>query len=264
LAAVALLFIVLLVKDKPLFLLVITGLVAFGITISNFAQTVIAHFFIKQDFKQLVKYGLIVLVLIIPLTLLSNLVYPNSQPYFWDIKTFRGEGHNSFPLTLQRANFLGRVMVLHSIVAPQPLILKEEIPFLKVWMFRAAIKKDPMRIAQYETLLGNSLAYIWLGFVLFGGYLFIKNFKKQDNRFSIVFIVILLFNFSLHMQYGKDVFLYSTNWTYTLILFLALAWKEFAEKRWFQISLLIFIALLLINNSQLIFTMLFTSAQHIQ
>jgi hypothetical protein len=264
LAATALLFLVFLIKEKSNFFLVTAGLVAFGITVSNFAQTVIAHFFIKRDFKGIIKYGVIVLALIIPLTLLNNFFYPDSQPYFWEINSYKGEDHNSFEPTFQRANYLGRVMLLHSVVAPQPLILQEEIPFLKVWMFRASIKKDPMQIAQYETVLGNSLAFLWLGLILLGGYLFLKNFQKQDNRFFITFIAILLFNFLLHMQYGKDVFLYSVNWTYALILFLALAWRELANQKWFQISLLLFVVLLLANNSQLILTMLSTSAQHIQ
>jgi len=264
LATTALIFLVLVLKDKPLFVLVITGLVAFGITISNFGQTVIAHFFIKRSIKQIIIYGLIVVAFIVPLTLLHNFIYPDSQPYFWDLTSYQGEGHNQFPPVPQRANFLGRVMVLNSIVAPEPLILQEEIPFLKVWMFRASIKKEPMRLANYETLLQNVTAYAWLGLVILGGILFLKNIHKQDNRYQITFIIILLFNFALHMRYGKDVFLYSVNWMYALILFLALAWKEFADKRWFQITLLTFILLLCINNAQLILTMLSTSALHIK
>lgn len=264
LAAVALTFLVLLLRDKPLFALVIAGLVAFGITISNFGQTVIAHLLIKRDIKQWVKYGLIVAALVVPLTLLNNSIYPNSQPYFFDVKSYEGEGHNSFPPTVQRGTYLARVMFLHSIVAPEPLILDEEIPFLKVWMFRASIKKDPMRIAQYESWFGTSLAYTWLALIFLGGALFLKNLWRQDNRFLFTFILILLFNFALHMQYGKDVFLYSTNWTYAIILFLALAWRELANKRWFQISLLVFVALQLVNNSRLILTMLSASALHIK
>jgi hypothetical protein len=131
-------------------------------------------------------------------------------------------------------------------------------------MFRASIKRDPMRIAQYETWFDTTVAYIWLAFILLGGIFFLKNLRNQDNRFMFAFILILLFNFTLHMQYGKDVFLYATNWTYALILFLALAWRELADKRWFQIALLIFLALLLVNNSRLIFTMLSVSALHIR
>jgi hypothetical protein len=263
LTASALIFIVLLLKDKPLFALVMVGLATFGITISNFAQTIIAHLFVKRNFKQWVLYGLIVAALVIPLTLLNNFLYPDSQPYFFDISSYGSEGHNSFQPTVQRGSYLARVMFLHSIVAPDPLILKEEIPFLKVWMFRASIKRDPMRIAQYDAWFGTAIAYIWLAFMLLGGILFLKNLRKQDSRFVFTFILILLFNFALHMQYGKDVFLYSTNWTYALVLFLSLAWRELADKRWFQIILLVFLALLLANNSRLIFTMLSTAAQHI-
>jgi hypothetical protein len=207
---------------------------------------------------------LIIAALVVPLNLLNNVVYPNSQPYFFDLAAYNGEGHNTFRPTVQRGLLLGRVMFLNSIVAPDPLILKEEIPFLKVWMFRAAIHNTPMRIAEYDTWMGTSIGYVWLIFLLLGGVLFLKNFRGQDNRFLFTFILILLFNFIVSMQYGKDVFLYAANWTYAIILFLALAWRELANKKWFQISLLVFIALLLVNNSSLIFTMLNTSAMHLK
>jgi hypothetical protein len=264
LGAIALLAILLLLKEKPLWMFIATGLIAFGITVSNAAQTVIAHLIIKRDIKQIIQYGLIALVLIAPLTLLNNFVYPNSQPYFWDLASYQTEDSNSFQPTLQRANYLGRVILLHSVVAPQPLILKEEIPFLKVWISRAAIDNAPMQLAQYKTPLANALAFTWLGLISLGGFLFLKNFSKSENRFALTFSLILLFNFFLHLQYGKDVFLYSANWTYALILFLALAWQELANKIWFQTALLTFIALVNINNAQLILTMLTTSAQHIK
>jgi hypothetical protein len=260
LAAVALIFLVLLLKDKPLIVLVITGLVSFGITITNFAHMVIAFIFVKRDFKQWVKYGLIVGALVIPLALLNNFIYPKSQPYFFIPSSLTAETGNTFPLTTRRATAIARVMVLHSIVAPDPLILKEEIPFLKVWMFKA----DPMRVSIYKTWFGKFVAYFWIGLVLLGGFFFLKNIKKDDNRFPIAFIFILLFNFVLHLRYGKDVFLYSANWTYAIIFFLAFAWKELASKRWFQFVLLTFLALLLVNNSRLIFTMLDTAAMHIK
>ena len=264
LSAVALIFIILLLKDKPLFTLVITGLVAFGITISNVGQTFIAHFFIKRNFKQLILYGIIIGALVVPLSLLNNAIYPESQPYFWQLSTLEAEGHNSFPATYQRANYMVRVMFLSSFVAPEPLVVRDGFPFPKTWLFRAAIQKDPMYLASYETWFSTSVAYAWFGLLLFGGMLFLKNLLKQDNRYFLTFIFTILFNFALYLQYGKDVFLYATNWTYAIILFLALAWREFAEQRWFQILLLFFITLLLINNSQLLWTMLYISAPSVK
>jgi len=260
LAAVALVFMVLLLRDKPLFVLVITGTISFGITLTNFIQTAIAFIMVKRDFKQWVKYGLIVGALVIPLALLNNFIYPNSQPYFFIPSNLTSETGNTFAPSVARGAAVLRVMFLHSIVAPDPLILKEEIPFLKVWMFKA----EPMRVSEYRTWFGKTLAYAWLGLLLLGGFLFLKNLRKEDNRFTFAFILILIFNFLLHLRYGKDLFLYSTNWTYAIILFLGLAWRELANKRWFQVVLLIFVALLMANNSRLIFTMLSTSALHIK
>lgn len=255
LGAVALIFIVLLLKDKPLYALVITGLAAFGITVSNIAQTFIAHLVVKRDIKQLIKYGLIVGALVVPLNLLSGYIYPDTHPYFWDLSPLQYEEKNVFPINIQRANYLARVVFLHSVVAPEPLLLKEDIPFLKVWMFRASMKKAPMQIASYETWFDSSVAFLWVVLILLGAALFLKNFSKQDQRFSFVFILTILFYFVLHLRYGRDVFLYSSNWTYAIILTLALAWRELSEKRWFHISLLAFIVLLLANNSRLILIM---------
>jgi hypothetical protein len=263
LSAVALAFLILLLKEKPLWLQILAGLTAFGITISNVAQTFIAHFFVKRNLRQLILYGLIVAALTVPLTLLNNVIYPDSQPYFWDLSLLEGEGHNQFPVTLQRADYLARVMALHSFVAPEPLAIDDEFNFTKVWMFRAAIKRDPMRLANYESPLGDVLALVWVGLLVLGGIL-LKNIRKQDNGFPLAFIATLLFYFILHLRYGKDVFLYSANWTYAILLFLALAWRELAEKRWFQILLLAFILLLLVNNSELLRTMMEVTAPTVQ
>ena len=230
LSVIALVFLVLLLKDRPLYMQVIAGLVAFGITISNVGQTFIAHFFVRRNIKQIIIYGLIVGALVVPLSLLNNWVYPNSQPYFWELSTLNSEGHNQFPRTLQRANFMVRTMALHSFVAPEPLVIRDGFPFAKVWMFRASIKKDPMRISTYETPLGNGLSRVWAGLMMLGGVLFLKNIFKQDNGYSLTFIFTVLFFFIVYMQYGKDVFLYATNWTYAIMLFLALAWRELATQ----------------------------------
>jgi hypothetical protein len=260
LAAVAMAFMVLLLKDKPLFALIIAGTLSFGITITNFIQTAIAFIFVKRDLKQWIKYGLIVGALVIPLALLNNFIYPNSQPYFFIPSNLTIEADNTFAPSVARRAAILRVMFLHSIVAPDPLILEEEIPFLKVWIFKA----EPMRLSEYDTWFGRTLAFAWLGLLLLGGFLFLKNLRKEDNRFTFAFTLILLFNFALHLRYGKDLFLYSANWTYAVILFLSLAWKELANKKWFQVVLLVFLALLLVNNSRLIFTMLSASALHIK
>lgn len=262
LGAAALIFIVLLLKDKPMYMLILTGIAAFGITISNFAQPVFAHILVKRNIKQWIIFGAIVSVSVFPLSLLNNYIYPDASPYFWDFNALGWEEKNVFPPNIQRANYLGRIMVMNSFVAPEPLLLKEYPPILKIWMFRASIRKAPMQIAQYYGWYESLVAYLWLGFVALGGVLFLKNLRKQDLRFPSTFIVTVLFYFALHLQYGKDVFLYTANWTYAILLFLALAWQEFSGKRWFQFSLLGFVGLMLINNTRLILFMLTVAFLH--
>jgi hypothetical protein len=269
-AAVTMLFIVLLLKDTPLVVFIIGGLLTFGITLSSIIQPTIAFVFVRRDVRQWLKYGLIIAALVVPLSLLNNIVYPNSQPYFFDPSSYGTEGRSTFTPSVGRTLAVARVMFFKSIVAPDPLILKREIPFLKVWIVEVNRKlyppreANPMLESKYETPFGTALAYAWLLLELFGAFCFLKNIKKQDNRFSYVFILIILFSFVFHLKFGKELFLYATNWVYAIVLFLALAWKEFANKRWFQVTLLVFVTLLLVNNSRLIFTMLSTSALHIK
>ncbi|MFM8425222.1 MAG: hypothetical protein ACKOBL_08595, partial [Chloroflexota bacterium] len=125
-------------------------------------------------------------------------------------------------------------------------------------------KKDPMRLANYETPLGDGLVLVWAGLLALGGVLFLKNIVKKYDGYSIAFLVTLLFYFLLHIQYGKDVFLYATNWTYVITLFLALAWRDLAGKRWFQAILLVFVLLLLVNNAGLLKTMMEVTSLAIQ
>jgi hypothetical protein len=260
LVAVMMIFLILLLNEKSLGLLVIAGLVSFGITITNFIQTVIAFIFVSRNFKLWLIYGAIVGALIVPLSLLNNYIYPGSQPYFFIPSSYTAEAGNTFLPSVNRAKAVGRVMFFQSIVAPDPLILKEEIPFLKVWIFKAS----PMRLSEYRTGFGKAVGYFWLALLVLGGTLFTRNLFKGDHRFTGAFLAILMFNFGLHMRYGKDIFLYSTNWTYAIILFLALAWKELAGNKWFHGVLLLFLVLLLVNNSRLLFTMLSTAALHIK
>jgi hypothetical protein len=264
-AAVAMTFIVLLLKKTPLFVFIIGGLVSFGITLSSLIQPTLAFVFIRRDIKQWFIYGVVILALAIPLTLLNNVIYPNSQPYFFDPSSYDTEGRNTFEPTLRRASVVARVMFLHSFVAPDPLVFKRELQFYKIWILdvnRKVYKNDPdhLRVSEYETRFGTALAFVWMVFGGIGVFGFLKNIKKRENFFSYAFILIILFSFIMHLKFGKELFLYATNWTYAVVFFLALAWKVFADKKWFQIVLLVFISLLLVNNARLIFTMLSTSA----
>lgn len=269
LAATMLAFIIMLMKDRPLYAYVIAGLISFGITTSNFAQMAVAFILARRDIRKWILFGVIVGALVFPLTLLNNVVYPKSQPYFFDLSAYHTEGRNTFEPSVGRGEAIARVMLLNSVVAPDPLVMKRELPFLKVWIVEVSRKlytadRDFMKVSEYDTNFGTGLVVFWLALGALGVFGFFINFKQHgDDRFSITFLGVLAFNFALHLRFGKELFLYATNWTYAIVLFLALGWRGFANQKWFQAILLIFIILLLANNSKLLFTMLATSNLHL-
>ncbi len=52
----------------------------------------------------------------------------------------------------------------------------------------------------------------------------------------------------MHVAYGDDPMLYSPDWTYALVFFVALAFRPFADKKWFQAAGLLFLSALMVNN----------------
>jgi hypothetical protein len=68
--------------------------------------------------------------------------------------------------------------------------------------------------------------------------------------------ICLGFSFSLHLVYGDDPMLYSPNWVYALILFVALMLQRWADQRWLQVSLIVFLGLLINTNLRLIYQIL--------
>jgi hypothetical protein len=68
----------------------------------------------------------------------------------------------------------------------------------------------------------------------------------------LAFLLCLLFNFLIHLNYGQELFLYSPDWTYALILFTAFGLAPFAKNRFFQGGMLVFISLLAYNQWQFI------------
>jgi len=70
----------------------------------------------------------------------------------------------------------------------------------------------------------------------------------QQAAIQIALAANILFNFVLHMNYGDDPILYSPDWTYALVFFFGISYEGFANRKWFQAALLIFIIGLFVNN----------------
>jgi len=261
LTAATLLFFVLMQKGNySLPLLVSVGIITMGITLTNFAQTVIALFGTKPNLKFIFKYVFIVVALVVSLTLVSSLFYPNASPYFFVPSSFLAERQNVRVVSLNRAQALVRAFMFNNIVAPSPLLSHKDIPFVQFRFYRA----EDYKISEYSTPLQATTGWIWLSLLVIAAIFFVKDFKSHNMRLTFSLLGCVVFNLLLHLRYGKELFLYSPNWTYAVVLLIGISWKNLLPLRGFQIFLISFLLLLMLNNAALIYQIMETSAPYIK
>ena len=258
------LFVVLVQADEKRFsVLVPAGLLVFGVTVTNIAQSMIILFFKKTfNFWRLVYYGMIVLTISIALTALVSVLYPGNQTFFFVPADLAFEGRFSKPIyqgpmerVVERAGVVGRTIFLYGMVAPTPL--------------ESVARKNTDPLTEYKTFdyrehikaWYNGAAYVplvlWLILLAGAFFQFLKNVRTSSHTpLMLGLLASIAFNFLLHMNYGTELFLYSTFWTYLLIFFTALALAKFAGSRWFEIVLAVFVVMLMINNGWFILVIL--------
>ena len=180
---------------------------------------------------------------------MNNLLYPESQPFFFVPSALQAEQQNIRNIDGLRIEALVKLFFFHNIVAPTPILYTKDIPFTQFRFFKPEINA----LSDYDPGLQMIVAFFWLGLFILAIAAFLINFKKyKTHKYSIALAGCIVINLGLHLRYGKELFLYSPNWTYALILLLALAWQGFAKYRWFQFTLLGFLALLIVNNNVLL------------
>ena len=95
------------------------------------------------------------------------------------------------------------------------------------------------------------MSYAWAVLLLLSSIFFLwKLIRTRKVDLSLAFALSLLFNFILHLGYGYEPFLYSPDWAYALVFFVALSLVPLAGNRFFQAALLLFLILLAYNQVQ--------------
>lgn len=259
-SAAALIAFLLLVQSEQSSLkqLVPVGLVTFGITITNFVQTCIAYFMTPSRRRSIFLYVTIVIALAILLALIQNILYPTSNPFFVPSnllgeRAYRFNIMEAEPrLIVSRVNLLLRHFTLFDVVAPRPLILTEEVG-CTFPCFQTYYKYRGVYVVSSYVGFGSWLARSWfLALALAGGFYLWKLIKTpRETHVQSSLLLIILFNFILHIFYGDDPILYSPDWTYAVVFFFGISYERFAAKRGFQVVLLVFLVCLLANNLDL-------------
>jgi len=263
-AAVLIGFMLLLQSEKQSMTgLVSAGILALGITVTNFAQICIGYFFLNPGIKKIIKYVTLVLGIATILVFAQHFIYPTSEP-FYNPSNFAGEQEYSFnifteetPMIVSRANILTRNIFLMNVVAPRPLILLKKAKCTFPCFYTIFKTHGHYDHAAYSDF-GKLWARLWFASLSVAFFFFLRTLLKSPKQAALQMALLanILFNFILHMNYGDDPILYSPGWTYALIFFFGISYESLANKKWFQAILLIFLTGLLFNNLDLFHKML--------
>lgn len=238
------------------------GVLVFGITVTNLIQTCILYVFNYPRIKVIVKYVLLVLLITAGLNLLQVWMYPNARALFQPAN-FEREGYyiwNPFDFswrTIGRFSLIARAVPLYGVVAPTPFVLKEELG-VEFPNFRTyQILLGEFHVAGYRGPADLTVK-VWIVILAVAGLLFLLDLFRSPKQalFPLSLVLCLGFSFLLHLVYGDDPMLYSPNWVYALILFVALMLQRWADRRWLQLFLIVFFGLLINTNLRLIYQIL--------
>jgi hypothetical protein len=245
------------------------SVITFGITLTNYVQTFIGFFIslfehhpgetpktFRLSFNKIFQFTALTLSLGIVISLIHAAWYPSSKLFFLlsDAQAEEEFAYSIFQEPTWRA--MGRVMLLirtillYTVVAPRPYVFGKEVgdTFPRFNFFKIA--PETFSYSSYNGL-GNILILAWVVLILTAIIFFLWNLirtRKVDLSLSLGLCV--LFNFALHLNYGYEPFLYSPDWAYALIFFVALSLGSLAKNRLFQGALLVFLILLAYNQFQ--------------
>ncbi|MGH2582507.1 MAG: hypothetical protein ACRDFQ_06385 [Anaerolineales bacterium] len=255
------LFFVLLQKGAGFFWLMLTGVGVFGITISNLVQVLIGAFLSDLRLRRTLLIAVTVVLASAGLSLVNKAIYLSSGLFFnppdyavESLHYFEARENYSWA---QRAKLVASDIFLFSVIAPQPYLQnhnKDERGEFPKFNFMQGV-----RLSQFVGT-GRIAIWVWLGILGLSITLLGTSLKQQGlsilNRLTLAFLVCLAFNFAFHLFYGFEPFLYSANWTYALVLFVALCLRSLAYNKWLQITLLILLALLTLNNLSFLYSLM--------
>jgi hypothetical protein len=162
-----------------------------------------------------------------------------------------------------RFALIARAIPLYGIVAPTSFVLTKEIG-MEYPNFRTyRLLLGEFHVAPYRGLADATVKF-WILILVIAGILFIVNLFKSPRQvlFPLSLALCLAFSFSLHLVYGDDPMLYSPNWVYALVLFVALMFQRWANQRWLQITMIAFLILLMNTNLRLIYQIMSVSAPY--
>lgn len=237
---------------------ILVGILTFGVTITNFAQTLICFvatvFILKQRHKvvSILEYIGNIVSSAFLLSILQRLLFTQAK-FFFLPSTFKGESNYIEATILNNPFLVMQEVIKHfflvNFIAPSPFagIDYENPSRLLLGFF--------MRPLDYS-FLGYMGMFLWLSLFVIG---FSKNifFTQKPNIYIIAIALGVIFNMVLFSCFEvRSMFLFTCNFTFPVLL-LAIN-KSLLEKTYFKICLTVLIVLMGINNLSLIEQIIYT------
>jgi len=255
-------------KDSSLGFTAGTSLLTFGITLTNFVQNFIGYAVTRFPqfeprsrktfnlyLKEVFRFTALTISIGILISLLHAARYPSSQLFFLP-SSAQAEGEFAFSIfqepawkVIGRISLLIRAILLYTVIAPKPYsIIEVEGGFPRLNFFK--IVPGTFSPSSYDGS-AQFLVIVWVVFLFAAGFLFLRQFiRTRTVDISLAFALSIGFNFLLHLIYGFEPFLYSPDWAYALVFFVAYSLAPLAKNRVFQGGLLLFLTLLAYNQFQ--------------
>jgi len=239
-----LLFIWLLIAKHHDYHLIVTGVAILGITITNLVQSAITFLVIRRNFKLTIAIFVVIILIGMGFNLISHNLY--DVGLFFHPQELSSEKRFVKGISPEHAVLMAEDIFIYNIASPQPyLSFRKEMP-------------------RFNFLGGTIREYIWFGWpalilwIITLGisfYSFFKNIRVPSSykNLSISMLFCLIFNFMMHIWYGTEPFLYSANWTYSLIIFSAITLEQLNKHAHIKMVLFALVTSIFVNNLWLIY-----------
>lgn len=248
-------FVLLLAPERPLREFILPGLLTLGITITNVVQSLIGFALVRRDARQWRRLVSLLLAAGAALTILTAVVYPYSVRLFFVPSELLLENQHTAHLgrgTLLPARFaqVTKSLLFYDVVAVPPsvtVVNKEGRPPFPKFNYL----QPPLGLKEYlSNRFGLPPFLLWSLLLAWAAARFVWRGRRSPYfSFQLSLLAILAFNLGMHLFYGFEPFLYTPNWTYALLFFVALSLDGMKRQEWADWALILLLALLVVNNS---------------
>jgi hypothetical protein len=237
-------------RDKKLYTeyWVLTGLFTFGITITNFAQSIICFSIVvillrrKDRLAIVAEYIGVVFLISFLLSLIQHKIFPNAALFFVPstvVTELKYTAINIINHPLTTLHELGQHFFIVNFVTASPLPPAEEM------LTRRPIIGFFERPLNYS-LVGLAGIVLWLSIFISGLFKNIQMIHQNRPMFYGIFLCIL-FNIALHSVFGvNEMFLYTCHFTFLVLAIITNL--SLIKNRYYKAGLVALIVLMGTNN----------------